>query len=397
MAELQHLLGLLSPAGRAGGRLARWQAGRAAASCSRSPGLASSGPLTDRMRAAGLDVELRVRAAAGPAARPGPGRLPGHPGGAHQRAQARRVTARPMVTRGLPARRAASASPTRAAAPGRRAGASFRAPVAVPGTGRGLLGLRERVALYGGELTPARGRAAAGASGGSAADGSRPLAARSRAAAGRAGPARLRAGGDAGLQTSPAVMTVTAAPASPSNAEPPRVVIADDQNLVRSGFRMILRAAGIPVVAEAADGGEAVAAVLRHRPDVVLMDIRMPEMDGLEATRRILAAPAATAAGSSSSPPSTWTSTSTRRWPRAPAASCSSTSRPSTWSPPCALVPPGDALLAPSITRRLVERFAPRALRPPARARRPADLTPGTGGAAAARPRPEQRRTGRPS
>ena len=67
----------------------------------------------------------------------------------------------------------------------------------------------------------------------------------------------------------------------------PRVLIADDQNLVRTGFRMILREAGIPVVAEAADGGEAVAAALRDRPDVVLMDIRMPEMDGIEATRQI--------------------------------------------------------------------------------------------------------------
>ena len=72
------------------------------------------------------------------------------------------------------------------------------------------------------------------------------------------------------------------------------VVIADDQALVRAGFRMILEAEGdLRVLAEAKDGAEAVDAVRRAKPDVVLMDIRMPKVDGLEATRRILAAAAA--------------------------------------------------------------------------------------------------------
>jgi RNA polymerase sigma factor (sigma-70 family) len=69
-----------------------------------------------------------------------------------------------------------------------------------------------------------------------------------------------------------------------------RVVVADDQPLARAGLRKILEVdAGIEVVAEAEDGIGAVAAVERTRPDVVLMDIRMPGVDGLEATRRVLA------------------------------------------------------------------------------------------------------------
>ena len=140
----------------------------------------------------------------------------------------------------------------------------------------------------------------------------------------------------------------------------PRVVIADDQALVRGGFRLILSTAGIPVVAEAADGKEAIAAVLKHRPDVVLMDIRMPVMDGLEATRRIL-----------ESRPGhdvrviMLTTFDLDQYVYAALAAGASGFLLKTVSPEhlvaaVLLVRTGDALLAPSITRRLVERFAPR-------------------------------------
>jgi DNA-binding NarL/FixJ family response regulator len=146
----------------------------------------------------------------------------------------------------------------------------------------------------------------------------------------------------------------------------PTVVVADDQALVRGGFRMILASAGIEVVAEAADGKEAVAAALKHRPDVVLMDIRMPGMDGLEATRQILAA----------RPPDVptpgpriiiLTTFDLDQYVYAALAAGASGFLLKDVSPEhliaaVQLVRSGDALLAPSITRRLVERFAPRAM-----------------------------------
>ncbi len=68
-----------------------------------------------------------------------------------------------------------------------------------------------------------------------------------------------------------------------------RVLVVDDQDLVRHGLRMILELGGVEVVGEAADGAQAVAAAAELAPDVVLMDLRMPVMDGVEATRRIVA------------------------------------------------------------------------------------------------------------
>jgi DNA-binding NarL/FixJ family response regulator len=158
--------------------------------------------------------------------------------------------------------------------------------------------------------------------------------------------------------------------------EPPRVVVADDQTLVRSGFRMILGAAGIPVVAEAADGAQAVTAVLKHQPDVVLMDIRMPEMDGLEATRRILAA----RAGQGCRIIILTTFDLDQYVYAALTAGASGfllkDVTPEQLVAAVRMVRSGDALLAPSITRRLVERFAPQQAAAPSLHRDLSELTP---------------------
>jgi DNA-binding NarL/FixJ family response regulator len=151
-------------------------------------------------------------------------------------------------------------------------------------------------------------------------------------------------------------VTAQSEPADPAKQAGPTVLIVDDQLLVRTGFRMILGAAGIEVVGEAADGLVAVQEALRLRPDVVLMDIRMPNLDGLQATQQIL----------ERQPGCRVLMLTTFDLDRyvyeALAAGASGfllkDVTPEHLVAAVRLVLTGDALLAPSITRRLVERFA---------------------------------------
>jgi DNA-binding NarL/FixJ family response regulator/class 3 adenylate cyclase len=153
-------------------------------------------------------------------------------------------------------------------------------------------------------------------------------------------------------------------PPPPEALRPITVVVADDQRLLRAGFRVILDAeSDITVVGEAPDGRTAVGLVRRRRPDVVLLDIRMPEMDGLEAARQILA-------DSDHAPAVVMLTTFDLDEYIYETLRIGASGFLLKDTPPERLIDAvrtaamGDALLAPSITRRLVERFT-QAARPP--------------------------------
>ncbi|MEW2808617.1 response regulator transcription factor [Streptomyces massasporeus] len=144
-----------------------------------------------------------------------------------------------------------------------------------------------------------------------------------------------------------------------------RVVVADDQELVRSGFAMILDVQpDIEVVAEAGDGGEAVEAVRRYAPDVALLDIRMPRVDGIEACRAI------SAAGDCRTVMLTTFDSDEYVYEALHAGASGfllKDVRRDDLVHAVRVVARGDSLLAPSVARRLVEQYT----RPAARPRRP--------------------------
>jgi len=147
-----------------------------------------------------------------------------------------------------------------------------------------------------------------------------------------------------------------------------RVLVADDQAVVRGGLRMILEAqADLEVVGEARDGSEAVAMVTSLQPDVVLMDIRMPELDGIEATRRLAQAGArARVLVLTTYALDEYVYESLKA---GAAGFFIKTESPERLIDAVRLIAAGEALLAPEITRRLIDRFvgaAPPNAPPPA-------------------------------
>jgi DNA-binding NarL/FixJ family response regulator len=158
--------------------------------------------------------------------------------------------------------------------------------------------------------------------------------------------------------------------------EPISVLIADDQALVRAGFRAILEGQpGISVVGEAVDGRDALDLARRRRPDVVLMDIQMPGIDGLEATRRILSE-----AGDESIAVLMLTTFDLNEYVydalRAGASGfLLKDVPPEQLIAAVRIVAAGDALIAPAITKRLIEQFA-RAAPPSTASPQIASLTP---------------------
>lgn len=156
---------------------------------------------------------------------------------------------------------------------------------------------------------------------------------------------------------------------------PISVLIADDQALVRAGFRMILDAeADIVVVGEAQNGEEAVRQVRRSRPDVVLMDIRMPVMDGIDATRRVLDDAAATTRVLVLT---TFDEDDYIRDALAAGASgfLLKDTPPEQLVDAIRVIAAGEALLSPSVTRRVIAEFARRPARAPTRPTALDDLT----------------------
>jgi DNA-binding NarL/FixJ family response regulator len=147
-----------------------------------------------------------------------------------------------------------------------------------------------------------------------------------------------------------------------------RVVIADDQGIVRGGLRMILEAAGIEVVGEAADGRAAVDLVRHLKPDVVLMDIRMPGVDGIEATRQIVRdRPSAKVLVLTTYGADEYVYDALRA---GAAGFLLKMDSPPRLVDALRVVAAGEALLAPEITRRLIDRYvaepSPQRADPPA-------------------------------